>query len=224
MPHLEIEENSRTFVCGQSGSGKTRFCIELLADVQRLLVIDTKVNLLVPMNLEPVTRKAMRRFINGEPIRLQIPTYEFAETKLSEFDYYEDIFNRVWIAGDCMVYIDELGIVAGSNPSFPPPNLKRLYMAGREPIIDKGKLVRGNIGMVASSQRPASIPTLCITESQNCAAFYLGNPEDRKRVADYFGQSMREPVPDEHGFYWRGANMRDPVYYSGLTLTDTENA
>lgn len=223
MPHLTIEENSRTIVPGQTGSGKTRFCAELLQGVKRLIVIDVKYNLGARMNLEPESRRAWKRFIEGKDIRLQVKGYDFAKTKLSLLNYYEDVFRKIWIAGDCVLYIDELALVTDGAQQL-RPNLKKLYVAGRESIEENGVIARGNIGIVAASQRPSGIPTFCISEAQNCAAFYLGNPDDRDKIADYFGQAIREPVPDEHGFYWRSSEMRDPVYYPGLPNIEADHA
>lgn len=211
---IDIDANSRTFITGKTGSGKTYFAKELLKSANRLIVFDIKNNLSEPMNLVPAKRKEnWRKFLRGYDIRLQVTapvgTY-------NDFEFYHEWFRRAFIAADCVVYIDELlGVLR--SPQDLPMWLKYLYTRGREPVYKRGRIVSGNIGIVASTQRPSHIPVFCMTESENFFIFQLQNPDDRKKVADYTSPEISAPIPDEHGFYYYKTRSNQPEYYQSLT-------
>ena len=211
---ITIEPNSRVFITGKTGSGKTYLAERVLADVPRLVVFDIKDNLSKRMNLEPgKKRENWRRFLRGYDIRLQVTAPVGIN---NEADFYHDWFRRVFVAGDCIVYIDELlGVL--KHPTDLPKWLKMIYTRGREPITDRrGRIVGGNIGVFASTQRPSHIPVFCMTESEEFFIFQLQNPDDRKKVAAYTSPEVANPIPDEHGFYYYKTRSNQPEYYPKL--------
>lgn len=217
--NIEMPENGRVFVVGMTGSGKTYFSTQLLQNAPRLIVLDHKNEvgrdgLVEQMRLLPESRERWRRFENGKPIRMQIKSPLLASNAAQ--GYYEPIFKRIYETGDCIVYIDELSSVT-TNPQSVPPYLNALYKFGRQPLTDKkGRIVGGNIGMVASSQRPAMIPVDCIGQSETLVMFDLQVPDDKDRMAKYMGRGVLEPIPDEHGFYCYQRYTKDLLYYPGV--------
>lgn len=201
-------------IAGKTGSGKTFLAEELLKSAKRLVVFDIKNNLQERMNLVPDNKDNWRKFIRGKDIRLQIrapllSTSEFA-------DYYDKQFRKVFYGADCVVYIDELyGVTQGSQSLS--PFFTALYTRGREPVKDKrGSIIAGNIGIIASTQRPAHIPIFCMTESEHFFVFQLQNPDDRSKLAAYTTPVIREPITDEHGFYYYQTRSPNAEYVEGL--------
>lgn len=211
---IEIEPNARTIIAGKTGSGKTFLAKHILKGVPRLVVIDTKNNLREDMNLKPEINRNWRDLRLGLPIRLQIkppflPTSQFAE-------YYDGIFRKVFYAADCVVYIDELYSVTQGAQTL-STYLTALYTRGREPVIgNRGRIVGGNIGIIACTQRPANIPVFCMTESEHFFVFQLQNPDDRLKLANYTSPEIKEPIKDEHGFYYYQTRATSPLYIQEL--------
>lgn len=215
MPNrIEFEPNSRVFICGATGTGKSFFAVKLLAGHKRLIVLDSKNNLQNKMKLQPESKSAWQKFRRGKPIRMHIRAPVLSADQYVA--YYEPIFQKIYAVGDCIVYIDELGMV--TNGVFTMPTyLNALYKLGREPIKDRrSNIIGGNIGIVASTQRPSGIPISSMSESGYYIVFRMNNPEDRIKVAAYSAPEVREQIPDEHGFYYYKNGMDKPEYYASL--------
>jgi energy-coupling factor transporter ATP-binding protein EcfA2 len=211
--NIEIAPNSRVFITGKTGSGKTHLSKEILSQVDRLVVFDPKDNLSDDMDLVPIRRREnWRRFVRGYPVRLQV-SHDIA--KDDDIEYYHNVFRDVFAIGDCMVYIDELLSVVKSSVDL-PKWLKAIYTRGREPRYKGNRIIGGNIGVVACTQRPAHIPVFCMTESEEFFVFQLQNPDDRKKVAAYTSPEIAEAIPDEHGFYYYKTRSNQPVYVKEL--------
>lgn len=214
---VEIPPNSRTIICGKTGSGKTYLAERILKDTRRLVVFDIKNNLAQRMRLQPGTRANWSHFLRGKDIRLQV-RYPPPGRDLTE--YYETMCGRILSVGNCVLYIDELYDVIGKTGGEIPYNFRAIYSRGREPIYKEvqgeERLTGGNIGVIACTQRPSRIPLLVMTEVEQFFIFRLQNPDDRITAAGYTGQMVREPVPDEHGFYYYQSDMEEPVYVKQL--------
>lgn len=210
---IQIPENARTFIAGQTGSGKTFLAKKLLEDAPRLIVIDSKHNLLKDMHLEKSTHKLWSQFMRGKDARIQVKTPRNLNDR-AVMAYCEAIFRRVEMATDCLVYIDEGMHI--TVPGIDPPVLKGLYTRGREAVLRDNKIIAGNIGVIACSQRPSRIPLFMITESEYKFCFRLMNPDDRKRMSGYMGDAVREIVDDPHGFYYYENGLENAVYVPEL--------
>lgn len=214
---VQIPPNSRTIICGKTGSGKTYLAERILKNTKRLVVFDIKNNLAQRMNLQPGSKKNWSHLLRGKNIRIQVK-YPPAGTDLT--DYYETMCGRILNVGNCVLYIDELYDVIGKLGGEIPYNFRAIYSRGREPIYKefKGeeKLVGGNIGVIACTQRPSRIPLLVMTEVEQFFIFRLQNPDDRITAAGYTGQIVREPIEEEHGFYYYQSDMEAPVYVPKL--------
>lgn len=213
MSEIVIPENDRVFVTGMTGSGKTHFSKKALAETDRLVVFDIKNNLRQEMNLERWSKSALRQFVKGLPIRLQITAP--ARKGINEPDWYNEKFGLIYGVGNTRVFIDEmLGVL--KNAVDLPYWLKAIYTRGREPITRRGRVIGGNIGVVAATQRPSHIPVFCMTESEHFFIFHLQNPDDRKKVSLYTTPEVALPVAHEHGFYYYNNRDRKAIYVPRL--------
>lgn len=195
-----IKSNDRLFITGKTGSGKTFLAKYLTANLNRLVVLDGK-GTLDSWDLELYDEKNKRRLIENKPVRTRVvynPQYTLQEN-------WNDILETVYLSGNCTIYIDELYTVVppGKNPNN--------YLTG---IWTRGREL--NIGGWASTQRPASIPFIVITESEFFFMFRLLMEEDKIRMSTFMGKSVLEPIKDKYGFYYYDALEDNPIYISKL--------
>jgi len=188
---ITIKSNDRIIGAGQTGSGKTHAAIEMLADAQRLVVIDSKPNhkLMQEMNLVRADKKEWRKLTRGKLARIHV-TPPIA-TPANLFNYFERLFHRLYVTADLMIYIDEATAVVQSPTVF-PTYLQAIYQRGREL----------GIGVWSSTQRPVFIPNFMMTESSKFFCFSLLMQEDRDKMAGMMGQEVRDPIEDRHGFWY----------------------
>lgn len=181
-------------VAGKTGTGKTYMLRHLTRGFRRFVVIDSK-GTLTDWNTVEWDREALKLLNDGEPVRIRVapPVVE------DEREFYEDIFQKILDAGDVTVYIDEAFAVTENGV---PIKLKALYTRGRE----------FGIGVWASTQRPHGIPLFMLSEAEHLFSFFLQLERDRKRMAEFMGEEVLEPAPDEHGYYYAHAQDRHPVY------------
>jgi len=188
---VDVQSDERVAIFGQTGSGKTFFAKYLLRSVRRLVVVDPKGTLRGQWGLQewsPRTRKLLRK---GKPVRIRIAS-PISENQRAAWDA---IFHEIYDAGDVVVYIDEMyGVVPIGTRA--PVYLNAIYTRGREL----------GIGVWASSQRPAWIPREMISESQWFFQFKLIDEDDRIRSSKFIGPAALVEIPDDHGYYTRGAS------------------
>lgn len=199
-----IERNSRTFIAGKTGTGKTYLAERLLKGVNRLIVIDTKGNLKERFSLTPESKKAWKKFDSGDDIRIQVKSPLLPVEKFQE--YFDGIFEKAYHAGNCIVYIDEVyGVTNGSRDL--PTWLTALYTRGREL----------GVGVMCCSQRPRHIPLFCMSESENFFIFRLLLKEDTDRLGSFVGELSPVPNSDKHGFWFYNIDMDRPIYQKSLS-------
>lgn len=203
----QIQQTDRTFIVGQTESGKTYVAERILAPAERLVVIDSKGNLRNRFKLRSFDSKARRLLSKGKPVRVQItqPILDLNDLPL----YYEPIFKELLEYGDLTVYIDETSRVTGYRSTV-LAYFGAMYTQGRE--LNK-------VGVVASVQRPSLLPLVMISEAQHLFAFRLNMDADRKRMSESMGLQVREPIPDKHGFWYKRVDMLEPVYYPKFPKT-----
>lgn len=222
---IEIAANSRTFIVGMTGSGKTYLAKQMLADTPRLVVFNSKDNpaLTKEMHLNKATGKNWGKFLRGFPMRIDVRD---APESADRAGYFNEMCRRVRKTASAKVYIDEVLDILGTsfNAEY---HVRSLFSKGREAItkdvynpvtkkIDRSVITSGNIGVVACTQRPSRIPKLMMTEADNIFVFRLQDPDDRDNIAGYLGMKSLPQVADEHGFYYYNRSMSEPVYVPEL--------
>jgi hypothetical protein len=190
------------FLAGQTGSGKTTAAKHLLRLCDRLIVIDPKANMDETWDLEEADVRQQRALLDGKAARLHfIPPIDM------EDNYYRNIFSLAMDAGNVILYIDEMYAVfpPGAKPADP---LVMTWTRGRE----------FGVGTWGATQRPTWIPLFSMSESQHFFCFRLMLEDDRDRMASLMGRDVQQPVPDEHGFWYRGVRDPAPKYFTQMEL------
>lgn len=193
---MAIKPDDRVALVGRTGSGKTYLARLLLANVRRLVVVDSKSSL-AEWSLEIPSSRDWRSFERGNPARWRV-LHPITDDPQS---WYEQLFQRLYLIGNVTVYIDEAYAVTPVGKQ-PGAWLSALYTRGRE---------RG-ISVWAATQRPTWIPLFMLSESDWFFIFRLQMAEDRRRMAQIVGNEVLRPIPDKHGMYTYHVDQDTPVY------------
>jgi hypothetical protein len=189
------------FVCGKTGSGKTYLMERLTRPLPRLVVLDGK-GTLGTWGLLPWDRESKAMLKNEESARVRV-TWDIGDNDVWQF--WEDILEEIYAIRNLTVYIDELYAMS-DVPGKVQPALRAIYTRGREL----------GIGAWAATQRPVSVPLVCMSESEHFFCFRLTMDDDRARMAEFMTQQVREPIKDLHGFYYMQAAQDFPTYIPEL--------
>lgn len=81
--------------------------------------------------------------------------------------------------GRCLVWLDEIGILAPANAA--PPNMKRILHHGRH----------RQLSVLMAGPRPKTVDPLTIAQADHVFMFNTPNPGDRKRIAEEIGWPPR---------------------------------
>lgn len=174
---LGIEEHG--FICGTNGSGKSMLAQFLVRDPFKpySVVYDPKHSRTLGewgggMKIMYTIGELYNATVEDRRI-IYRPSLEEAEDRASQ----EAFFKWIYTQGRVRVYIDECSALLGeSNPNF--------YL--------KGCLTRGRelgVSVLATTQRPVSIPLITMSEASRFYIFRLNIEEDRKRITKITGLS-----------------------------------
>lgn len=204
---MKIRANDRVLIAGKTGSGKTWFAGGLLATVDRLVVIDSKASL-NDWSLSDPSDRDWSRFDRGGSGRFRVlpPITDNPQA------WYESLFERLYDARDLTLYIDEAYGVCPPG-KIPGQWLSALYTRGREL----------GIGVWAATQRPTWIPLFMISEADWVVTFRLSLAQDRDRMAQIAGDTVKTPITDPHGFWLYRVGDDSPLYYK-TTVLKSRNA
>lgn len=197
--------DERLFVCGQTGTGKTRLIealIPLMARKTHVVLYDTKGEMFgrggYPEGLL-LTRISQLPSARARVIHLRLPIHD--QTDETHDRFYGWIFDR----GDTMVVTDEMSMVMDGYQV--PDGFRACACQGRS---------RG-VGMINGSQRPASIPVVARSEAQRYCCFELALRDDRKAVGEYMtARVVDEPAHDHWFWYWSKHERK--LHYLQLNL------
>lgn len=105
----------------------------------------------------------------------------------SEVDAMETWLWKVWEKGNTGLYIDEAYLLPDKDA------IKN--------ILAQGRSLR--IPVIASSQRPVTVPRSLFSEANHIAVFRLNDRRDKKIVAEFTPEGMLEKrLPDYHSFWY----------------------
>ncbi|MFA6198696.1 MAG: type IV secretory system conjugative DNA transfer family protein [Patescibacteria group bacterium] len=199
---LNIKPNEHLAVVGMTGSGKTYFVHKLARSVRRLVVFDPKGTLGEDSgwNLTDWNRKTEKLIMSDNPFRVRV----LAPIETNQVEAYDAYFEKIYNAGNVIVYIDEAyGVTErGRYGKW----LQALYTRGREL----------QIGVWAATQRPTWIPLFMLSETRWLFSFRLQMEVDRRRMAELMGANVLNPIPDIHGFYYKQSDMVNAQYVRQL--------
>ena len=202
---ITIKDSDRVFFTGKTGPGKTYAARFITRSYPRLIVLDPKGTLGGPeWGLDPWDKESRRSLKNGRPVRARVTVPFGAEVE----EVWEDVFFRVYQAGNCTLYIDEVyGVVLpGTKPS---PGLTGIWTRGREL----------GVGAYAASQRPVWVPLFILTESEHFFMFRLALAEDKQRMSAFMGPQVEQVIRDKHGVFYAHAEDDEPTYFEKLPLS-----
>lgn len=200
---MQIKANDRVLFVGKTGSGKTYAAEQLARPIERLIVADPKGMLKGKWDTVDWDSSTTKLLNKGEPIRVRIPAPLDKD--------WEKYFQKVYEAGDCTLYIDEMyGVITNGNAG---PYLTACYTRGREL----------GIGTWAATQRPRRIPIFARSEAEWIFCFRLKTDADRKVMAEEINAIPDVPAKDEHGFFMYYDRWNKPKYYQRLQVKKGNN-
>jgi hypothetical protein len=202
---LRIGKNDRAILIGATGCGKTLLARFLVDDPAKpfSVVYDTKGLISSPMLQAPQDRwmghkvydnfemliESQKKNLTKEPRVIYRPPIEEERDAVAQDVFFEWIYDR-W---KTRLYVDEAySILGGTNPS---QYLQACLSRGRE---------RG-ISTVISTQRPARIPVITMSESEHIFVFRLNAKRDRETAGELIDVEPRAFHPSElkdHQFYY----------------------
>lgn len=199
MLNIEIKTNERVIIVGKTGSGKTTLARYITTATRRLLVIDSKGSL-GKWDLEPFDDEALEKLRSGGAVRARV-----LRPPEDDGSFYGHVFKAAYEAGNVVIYIDEMFAIVPPG-SRAPEYMQACYTRGRE----------FGIGVWSSTQRPASIPLIAISEAEHFFMFRLTLFEDRKRMSEFMSPAVLRPIKDRHGFYYINATGEEVSYVRSL--------
>lgn len=190
------EPNSRTFIAGKTNSGKSHLARTLLTELQPeyLVIIDPKGDFnfrskdaVICESIADINANSM------EPLIIFRPGLD------EEPEVYDAVLRWIYRRGNTTLYIDELYGMSKNQRTYP----HALNM-----IITRGR-TRG-ITTIMASQRPSSIPLICISESEQVFIFQLKLRNDRKRFAETHGDEFMLMQTGHNFWYYSDFEDADP--------------
>ena len=217
MSDLHIKDSEHIFVCGGTGSGKST-----LVDVYAAGMPETVIKL-------DIKNDTFARRKKGEPVwrgLVENEDFEVVESleavKRSEYkkiiyvppfneqepEIYDALCKYVYDECDTRLWIDEFMLFCQSATSY-PYWFRAIAVSGR---------ARSSTFMVCT-QRPLTIPTIAIANSQHFFVFRMNNEQDRKKMADVTGCPKFLEPPRKYAFwYYREGDSIDTVKQYTLKL------
>lgn len=217
---LRIGNQDRAILIGATGTGKTLLARFLVEDPAQpfSVVYDTKGLISSPALQKPQDRWLGHRvytdfdlLIEDQKTKLlESPRVIYRPPVSEERDKgaQDDFFWWVYDRWHTRLYVDEAySILGGTNPS---DALQACLSRGRE---------RG-ISTIISTQRPARIPVITMSESEHIYVFRLNAKRDRETAGELIDVDPRAFHPSElkdHQFYYFNGRVGQP---SGVLTLD----
>lgn len=209
------ESGERALIVGQTGSGKTAFAVWLLFRIPYapIILYDTKDEAKfdkLPNSRIVETIKQMHEAyedISLDYIVVRPPVEILGNPdQLDEYLFFHYNHMRHSVA-----YIDEAYTFHANGRPY----------KGLIALLSRGRS-RG-ITTIISSQRPAMLSRLAITEAQKVFVFRLNDKQDRKRLSDVIPNFDTYPLPIKHGFYFFESGEDNPHLFRPVKLDGEQN-
>jgi len=189
---IEIKSNDRVLVCGRTGSGKSVLVNRLLLPkMTNYVIYDYKHEINVP---GAEVFSSMADFRTKPDQRAVI--YRTASGGNEEFDA---LCRQVFYRGNNTLVLDEIAYHCSSSVIMPHHDL--IMRLGRS----KG------VGIVNCTQRPRGLHNNVISQCEHFFIFDLIQETDRKKLAEFCGESVMERAQD-FCFWYYHLNMDAPVF------------
>lgn len=170
--------NSRTFLVGQTGCGKTTLARRIAQRYKWVVIYDIK-GMMKPGEWPGFSFvKEFDKLIKLDPRKNPKVVYQpiFEEVPdENNREFAERFFKWVYLRKNTLLYVDE--VYGCTVRDWIPYFYKAILTRGRE---------RG-ITVLQASQRPAMIPQFILSESENFFVFRLQLPQDKKKIAETKG-------------------------------------
>lgn len=179
---MDIGTNSRLFVVGMTGSGKTVFAKSLLHLYPRVVFHDRKgengdlmqtlhfTAVHDPATLQLALQKGMKRI-------LYQPAVGMSESMLR--DDFDSCCEIIFKTTNCALFVDEVSSLVHGNTI--PMWYGEIQRLGRS----------RNVGSVSLTQRPMDIPQTLLSESEYMFVFKLKLEQDCQKIASITGEMNR---------------------------------
>lgn len=221
---LRIGNQDRAILIGATGTGKTLLARFLVDDPAQpySVVYDTKGLISSPSLQKPQDRwighkvyddfdmliedqkRGIEKGVMEHPRIIYRPPVREERDKAAQDDFFWWVYDR-WYT---RLYVDEAySILGGTNPS---DALQACLSRGRE---------RG-ISTIISTQRPARIPVITMSESEHTYVFRLNAKRDRETAGELIDVDPRSFHPSElkdHQFFYFNGRVGEP---SGIVTLD----
>lgn len=185
-----IPPNEHVFIAGRTGTGKTWLARKYAAGYKYTVVLDTKRTFKWPEVAENEVTIVERLRDIGEVTTSKIiyrPVWEEMNMQ-----FYNRFFQWCYMRGNTVVLVDEIMQVcknAGTIPDF----MRAIYAQGREL----------NVAIWGCTQRPNTIPQMCISEASHLFIFELNLPKDREKIVDVSGYEEFNEKPGQYNFWYQ---------------------
>lgn len=196
---MSIDSNSRVFIAGMTGSGKTVLAKRIFDSCPRGVVYDIGWESVLGDDCEVVHDHKKINWMKSQKWVVR-PQSDKSSTfnKFCEWFYYEN--------EDCMLYVEEISDLVGkqSSPEFFGTILRRGRKTG--------------LGTIMVTQMPVQVHKLCISQAQHLIVFRMFEARHIDYICECSGLSTKQgdmirDLEDYQFFYYdlKEARIMDPI-------------
>jgi DNA helicase HerA-like ATPase len=209
--NINFPADARIFSVGMTGAGKSYFNWAVLSRARRLIMFDVNGTLFDQTGEWRVVpyQRGIKDLLRGKDARLRVPPLD------TEAEY-DEIFNFILKnLHHVTLYFDEITGIGKQKGSIP---LRRLWQQGRAK----------HIGIFCSTQRPADVPSVLLSETAYKVMFELQLEQDVERMERLIGPlaeradgstiSIRDLDWQKHDFVVSSPTNRHPQYFAQMRV------